>query len=209
MSPFLHFYKQKDGGARIIIGINSGLMDERELKEAFLKGDREGFQKVVSTFSSEMMALSLNIVGNREDAEDVCQEAFLQAFRNSDRFDPKLSLRHWLLTIVCRRSLDLIRKKKRLTGFLNRFKQNFFLSTSAYGGLNREKAKLNGTEIPARAFDGLTVRQKVILTLWAREGLTSEEIAAIIGCRPATARVQLFLARQKIKKWLEKHHECV
>ncbi|MGQ9471830.1 MAG: RNA polymerase sigma factor [Candidatus Aminicenantales bacterium] len=139
-------------------------MKERELKEAFLKGDREGFQKVVSAFSSEMMALSMDIVGNREDAENVCQVAFLQAFRNSDRFDPEQSLRHWLLTIVYRRSLDLIRRK-RLTGLLNRFSQNFYLFASAHGALNQEKAKLNGPEIPARAFNGLTVRQRVILTL--------------------------------------------
>lgn len=184
-------------------------MNERELKEAFLKGDREGFQKVVSAFSSEMMALSLSIVANREDAEDVCQEAFLQAFRHSHRFDPEQSLRHWLLTIVYRRSLDFIRKKKRLASFLNRFKQNFSLSPSPIGALHQEKAELNWTEIPLRAFDGLTVRQRAILTLWASEGLTSQEIAAIIGCRPATVRVHLFLARQKIKKWLEKHHEGV
>lgn len=105
-------------------------MDERELKEIFLQGDREAFQKVVAAYGSQMMSLSLSVVGNREDAEDVCQEAFLQAFRHCGRFDPNQSLRHWLLTIVYRRSLDVIRRKKRQAGFLNRLKQNLFLSSA-------------------------------------------------------------------------------
>lgn len=184
-------------------------MDEKEIKEVFLKGESEAFKKVVEAYGPQMMALSLNMVGNREDAEDICQEAFLQAFRHWDRFDRKQSLRNWLLTIVFRRSLDLVRKKTRFYRFLAKLRDDFlsFRREANFAGLQSTGSSYQ--KIPPQALDGLTPKEKAILTLWAREGYTSEEIAGVIGCRPATARVHLFLARQKIKTWLEKHNESL
>lgn len=53
--------------------------------------------------------------------------------------------------------------------------------------------------------DNLTLSERAALTLWAAEGLNSQEIATILGCRPSTVRVHLYLARRKIKTWLDEN----
>ncbi len=163
----------------------------------------ESLQKVVEQHGPWMMTLAWHILGNREDAEDVCQEAFLQAFRYLGRFDPEKSLRSWLATIVVRRSFDLMRKRKRFRRFLEVFNRQWWPAKQP--GI--KAPSLNNFEpMPCLALDGLSSRERAVLTLWALEGYTSEEIAAVLGCRASTARVHLFLARKKIKAFLEKQN---
>lgn len=181
-------------------------MDEKQIIDLCRQGNEEAFRLIVERYADQMMALAMNLLGNRQDAEDVCQEAFLQAFRHLSRYNPQQSLRHWLLTILYRRSLDLLRKRKRLGCFLTNWKKwlsQSGLKFSALKSTEMDQLESKEGELTGSLLNGLPSRQKAILTLWARDGLTSEEIAAILGCRPSTARVHLYLARKKIKTWLE------
>lgn len=57
-------------------------MDEKQVIAECLKDKTDSFRQIVETYADQMMALALSLLGNRQDAEDVCQEAFVQAFRN-------------------------------------------------------------------------------------------------------------------------------
>ncbi len=72
-----------------------------------------GFDGVVDIYGGQALALAINVLGNRQDAEDVVQESFIQVFRNLGSYDPGRSFKTWLLTIVYRRCLDMLKKKKR------------------------------------------------------------------------------------------------
>jgi RNA polymerase sigma-70 factor (ECF subfamily) len=55
---------------------------------------------MVEAYGALVLSVALNVIGNRQDAEDVCQETFLQVFRRLDRYDRERSFKTWLLTIA-------------------------------------------------------------------------------------------------------------
>ena len=173
-------------------------MNEIETIEACQHGNAEEFRLIVDAYKGPMTALAVNVLGNRQDAEDVCQETFIQAFRHLSRFDRTLSLKTWLFTILYRRCLDVLRKKRRF--------QSFFLRTAFEPPSRRDRgpgAPESG-EISKALLESLTAKERSALALWANEGLNSSEIAGILGCAASTARVYLFNGRRKIKVLLEK-----
>jgi len=179
-------------------------MNEIEAIESCLRGSGEGFRPIVDAYKAPLMALAVNILGNREDAEDACQDAFIQAFRNLSRFDPELSLRNWMYTILYRRCLDRIKKRRRFLAFLN--KEAPKQAAAERTGACR---KPSGPDISQKILNALSAKEKLVLSLWANEDFTAAEIAEVLGCAASTARVTLFNARKKIKTLLEKGHETL
>lgn len=173
-------------------------MSDQELVQACLSGDEDAYQEIMRRYSGKALALALNMLRHREDAEDVCQEAFVKAFVNLERYDPRQDFKNWFYTVLYRRCLDHMRKRKRLYGFMGKLKHEF-LAGEAGGGLNPDRrAGLN-----PRLLQGLSPKQRIALVLWANEGYSGEEIAAVLRCSPSTARVNLYKARRKIKAMLE------
>jgi RNA polymerase sigma-70 factor (ECF subfamily) len=155
----------------------------------------------VESYKGPLTALAVNVLGNRQDAEDACQEAFIQAYRRLDRFDPSLSLKTWLFTILYRRCLDVLRRRRRFRSFFQRA-----AAEAPSGGQERGPEDQRIGEISKTLLDALSAKERLALTLWANEGLNSPEIAGVLGCTPSTARVYLFTGRRKIKTLLEKSH---
>jgi RNA polymerase sigma-70 factor (ECF subfamily) len=175
-------------------------MLENDLIAACLRGDGEEYRKIVDMYKSALMAAALNILGNREDAEDVCQETFVQAYRHLHRFDARLSFKNWLYMILYRRCLDQVKKKRRFQRALERAGKEAPLSAvpaSSNPGRGR---------IAAEMVRHLSPNERTALTLWANEGFTSAEISEVLSCSASTARVYLYSARKKIKSLLEKSH---
>ena len=86
---------------------------EKHCIERVLKGDANAFEHLVHAYEKTVYNLALRTLGNREDAEDVTQEAFLKAYRSLDSFrgDSKFSV--WLYRIVSNLCLDLLRSRQR------------------------------------------------------------------------------------------------
>jgi RNA polymerase sigma-70 factor (ECF subfamily) len=176
-------------------------MDEREIIAGCLKGTAGSYQEMVKAYGSLVLAVALNVLGNREDAEDVVQETFIQVFKSLGRYDPGRSFKTWLLTIVYRRSLDMIRKKRRFSKFAARAKAEPAVAVNNPGLDPGDPEPL-----PSRFLKKLSPRERTALCLWANEGYTAREISAVLGCSASTARVTLFNARRKIKMLLENDH---
>jgi RNA polymerase sigma-70 factor (ECF subfamily) len=172
-------------------------MNENDQIAACLAGRGEEFRGIVDVYQSQAMALAMNILGNREDAEDACQETFIQVYRHLDEYDPGRSFRTWIFMILHRRCLDVIRGKKRFRLFFEKAARASAPEAAVpppsegEGGLGGEVLKT------------LRPKERAALTLWANEGLTSAEIAAVMECAPSTARVILFHARSKVKALIE------
>jgi RNA polymerase sigma-70 factor (ECF subfamily) len=176
-------------------------MGDNELVAACLQGQGEEFRKIVDIYKGPVMALAMNILGNRQDAEDACQETFIQVYRNLGRFDPQKSFRNWIFTILYRRCLDQLKKKRRFQSAFNRAKHEAPRATPP------ETAGAGRRQPLAGEFLGwLNPKERIVLTLWANEGFTAAEISDVLRCSPSTARVYLFNARKKIKSVLERSH---
>lgn len=179
-------------------------MDETAVVAECLAAGPDSCRRLVEAFGPLVTAVAINVLGNREDAEDVCQETFVQVFRNLDRYDRTRSFKTWLLTIVYRRSLDMIRKRRRFKEFAARARYE-----PAVAGAGRTLDAGDPPPLPAKYLDVLSPKERTALCLWANEGYAAASIAEVLRCSPSTARVVLFNARRKIKAILEKSHGLV
>ena len=176
-------------------------MDEREIIDGCLRGSSASSRELVEMYGTLVLSVALNVLGNRQDAEDVCQETFLQVFRRLDRYDRERSFKTWLLTIAYRRSLDMLRKKRRFREFSARAR--FEPAVLERGGNPRPA---DPEPLPSRLLESLSPRERAALCLWANDGYAAKDIAAVLACSASTARVYLFNARRKIKALLENDH---
>lgn len=87
-------------------------MDDREAITRCLAGDKEAFGHLVRRYQAQVMALCLRLSGNREDAADAAQQAFVQAFRHLGQYDKNQPFRPWLMRIAANECISLFRRKK-------------------------------------------------------------------------------------------------
>jgi RNA polymerase sigma-70 factor (ECF subfamily) len=177
-------------------------MDEQAVIRRCLEGDAGSFQQIVAAHESPLMAMAMTILGNRQDAEDIVQETFIQAYRHLASFDSGRNLRSWLCTVLYRRCLNAIKRKKKILGILNRLKAEHVAWAPAHDHGADERSLL-----PAEVFNVLNAKERTVLSLWANEGYTAAEIAAVLGCPAGTARYYLFNVRRKIRSFSERSHE--
>lgn len=176
--------------------------DEKRRIEACLRGEGEEFRLIVTEYQGPLTALAMNMLGNRQDAEDACQETLVRAFLHLDRYDLRLSFRNWLFTILYRQALDMIRRKRRFRSAAERAAADPRLPLYSMP----EESGFEAREFK-RLLDRLSPKERLAAALWAHEGLNAAEIAGVLGCTASTARVYLFNARRKIKALMEKGHE--
>jgi len=173
-------------------------MRESEIIKRCLQGQTEEFEKIVEKNKGKAMALALNILGNREDAEDACQEAFAKAFLSLKRYDPQRDFKNWLYSILYNSCIDRIRRKRRFFYFLS-VRQKDFCSIHD----DEEKGSMLETALLETYLKILKPRERTALVLWATESYTSKEIATVLDCSASTARVHLYKARKKVKSFIE------
>jgi RNA polymerase sigma-70 factor (ECF subfamily) len=176
-------------------------MEEKQLLQSCMEGNVEDFKKVIDKYRGKALALAWNYMGNREDAEDVCQDAFLRAYLNLARFDFNKSFKDWFYTILCNRCKDQLRKRRRFQSYVMSKKEETLERVR-----NVTEESVSSFKIPKSILEKLRPKERISLYLWAHDGYTSEEIAGFLKCSPSTARVYLFKARRKIKSLMEGSH---
>jgi len=150
------------------------------------------------------MGLAMHILGNREDAEDACQDAFIQVFRNLEKYDFRRSFSTWFYSILYKRCLDRLKKRRRLS------RLNLRLKNDPGWALKHEPSRSpEGAILRKNLWERLTSRERLSLYLWAGEGYTSREIAGVLRCSASTARVHVYRARKKIKALMEKENDSL
>jgi RNA polymerase sigma-70 factor (ECF subfamily) len=173
-------------------------MEDNQLLMNCLKGEMEDFKELMDKYRGKSLALAWNILGNREDAEDACQEAFVQVYLNLEKFDFTKNFKDWLFAILSNRCFDQLRKRSRFIKFFKTQKVELHEKMSQ-ANLNPDPSPLFSSKLLQK----LNPKERISVCLWANEGYTSDEIASVLRCSPSTARVHLFKARKKIKTLLE------
>lgn len=151
--------------------------------------------KIYRLYYKPMFHVSLRILGDTMEAEDVMQEAFLVAFRNIGSVDLNVSFGGWLKRIVINRSLDALRKRKPQVELVADFPdeiQSENLSLPEEGPVEEMVEKVR------RALDQLPEKYRIILSLSLFEGYDHDEIGQILGVTPSTSRAQLSRGKQKL-----------
>jgi len=176
---------------------------DRDLVDAARRGDREAFRTLFERYNRRAYALALGVLRQPDDALDVVQDAFIKAHKHLDRFEGSSSFYTWLYRIVMNLAIDQLRKRKRTTELTEEAEE-------AEGGLasrllgNPGRALID-KEIRARidaALTALSDNHRAVLVMRELEGLSYDEMAAVMGCSKGTIMSRLFHARKNMQKQL-------
>lgn len=175
------------------------------LAERARAGDAEAFDRLMVLTQRKVVATAWRMLGNREDARDAAQEAYLRAFKYLDRYDARQDFQGWLHRIVVNVCRDAARRRgSQEVAFET--ERDVELLESVAGSDDTEAGAIRAQEraIVARALATLSHGERAALVLRDLENRPTEEVALILGSRPVTVRSQLCSARAKIKKYCER-----
>lgn len=183
-------------------------MQEEQLVCRLKEKNADAFRYLVEKFGQRVFNTCLNFVRNREDAEELTQDVFVEVHKSVARFRMESSLSTWIYKIAVNKSLEHRRnhrRKKRfaylleLTGFGKRGEVHEGV-TFDHPGVeleNTERAK-----ILYRAIEELPDKQKTAFILCEAEGLSYREIASILETSVASVESLIFRAKRSLRKKL-------
>ncbi|HWI62006.1 MAG TPA: RNA polymerase sigma factor [Symbiobacteriaceae bacterium] len=174
-------------------------MDEREAISRCMAGDREAFAELVRQYQPQVLALCLRMTGSRDDAADVAQQAFIQAYRHLDRYDPDQPFRPWLYKIATNECIAFLRRtKKHQTAPADALEN---VSDPADGAPSivdmaedRERVRTAVAQLPPNY-------RQVVVGYYFQE-LSYQEIARQAGVPVGTVGTLLHRAKQQLRKLL-------
>jgi len=175
---------------------------DSELVQAAKSGNCDAFRTLVELYQGKVFGVALGVLRNPEDARDACQEAFLRAYRQLDRFEEEAAFYTWLYRIVVNACLDELRRRRRGS---SEWVES--LPASQPGPADRCAARELWSQV-TDALARLSVEHRTVLVLRELEGLSYEEIAGVVGCPTGTVMSRLFHARRRMQKLLSVHRRA-
>lgn len=177
--------------------------DDDALLAAAQAGDRDAYGELVRGHMPRALAVAHAVVGNRADAEDVAQEAFVRAFRNLSRFRPGAPFAPWLFRITTNVALDVLKHRRRSREEdLDDSHRARAADDADAGAVANERARRI-----AAAIEALPEMQRLVARFSLIEELGHDEIAAILDISEGTVRSHLSHAKQTLRSKLSDLYE--
>ena len=167
--------------------------------DAILKcreGDRDAFGNLVARYQAEALGHAAAILGNRDDALDAVQEAFIDAFQALGQFDTTRRFYPWLYAILRNRCFKLLANRRRHQADST---DDLEILSPAPGASREELVLLE------RGLTALSAEHREIITLKHLDGLSYEELSARLGIPVGTVMSRLHHARKNLREKLSRH----
>jgi len=163
-------------------------------------GDLTGFEAVMRQHERLVLVTALRLLGNIEDAKDVSQEVFLKLYRNLGKVEASGSLSGWLYRVTVNVCHDLRRRRPDTVAVEDAGE----LASPDADPQQRTAAaeRRRALELSLRL---LSEKERAALVLRDLEGLSTEEVARVLGSSEATVRSQISKARVKVKGFVERY----
>jgi RNA polymerase sigma-70 factor (ECF subfamily) len=183
--------------------------DDSGFIELSIRGDRAAFEVLVRRYQDRLYHTAYRLLGNTDDAQDVVQDAFLNAYQSLHQFKGDARFFTWLYRIAVNSAISLRRRAGRVAG------RRAVLSADLPRGTtveptdesdgSRPDSALERAEDEQRlraALDGLTPDHRAVLVLKEIEGRKYETIADVLGVPVGTVRSRLHRARLELRDLL-------
>ncbi len=177
-----------NGGGRLQSAMDAE--SEKLIIGRVLKGNLEAYGEIVSRYQDRLYWVAYRLLGNREDARDVTQEAFLRAYRRLSTFDRERRFYTWIYRILTNLAIDHLRRRRR-------DRPAPLAEDVAAEGFDPD-AHLLSEELREQVWstlDRLPGHYRAILVLRDVEGLSGKEISERTGAGHATTRWRIHRAR--------------
>lgn len=174
----------------------------REVIEGCKRGDQRSQYQLYQLYSKAMFNVCYRMTNKREEAEDLLQDSFTDAFHNLDKFRYESSFGHWLKRIVVNKCINELKRKKADLSFFD--DMGWFENKSD----EKEEAYGNGLSVAdvKEAMKQLPGGSKMIFSLYLLEGYDHVEIAQILDISESNSKSQYMRAKRKIKDILNTIH---
>jgi RNA polymerase sigma factor (sigma-70 family) len=166
------------------------------LIEQCRRGNTRAQFRLYNQYSKAMYSLAYRMMNNREDAEDMLQEAFIECFRNLGSFRFESTFGAWLKKILINRCLNNLKKNKIDLILYENVPANEYEEETIEVEIQYETDKV------FKAIEKLPDGYRIILTLYLLEGYDHSEISQILGISESTSKSQYSRGKVKLKKIL-------
>lgn len=173
--------------------------EEKDLVIRSRNGDREAFELLVRTYQRMIHALCYRMTGSLDEAEDLVQETFLQAYQHLEGFRAESRFSSWLYRIATNHCLNWRSRQARRRRAYEQWEPP-----------QSVPAKHQLSELVQESLMKLPAKQRAALVLTVYQGMNHAEAARALRCSEATTSWRVFAARRKLKRWLTpclKSHE--
>ena len=161
------------------------------------RGDREAQGELYSMYVNAMFNTARRLLGDEDDARDITQDSFIQAFAKIGSLKNEITFGAWIKRIVINNSINALKKKREVT---NELEENIALSEE------QELFDIDYESIEIKrimgAIDEISEGCRTVLNLYLFEGYDHKEIGQILGITESASKAQYSKAKSKIRKLL-------
>jgi RNA polymerase sigma-70 factor (ECF subfamily) len=177
---------------------------DEELVEAFQRGDRSAFDTLIQRWDRKIQGAIYRVMGSDEEARDLCQEAFLRAFRGLGTFKREARFSSWLYQIALNVCRDRLRRRKGRTQVsLDELEGDPAVIVKGPTALDLvERGDL--ARAVALAMESLPPEQREVVILKEYQGLTFPEIADVLDVPVSTVKTRLYRGLDLLRHRLER-----
>jgi len=182
--------------------------DDSELVKRAKKGDGKAYDELTLLYKEAVFSIIYRMVHNRQEAEDLTQEAFIKAYNSINSFNEEYAFSTWLFKIATNNCIDFFRKRKLKTYSMDQtiqYKDEEIQQEFADTEPTAEKEILSSEKsaIIRNAIDHLPEKYRTAIILRHHEERSYEEIADILSLPLGTVKARIFRAREMLKKGLK------
>jgi len=182
---------------------------ESELVRAAQRGDQGAFGRLVEQNQGKIYSLCCRMTGNPDDAADLTQEAFLNAWRGLGKFGGQSAFSTWLYRLAANACIDFLRREKRRTALSMTLEDGEDEDYQAdlpdeRWAPERELERGETRRALQEGLRALSPEHRQVLLLRETEGLSYQEIAQVLDLEEGTVKSRIARARMALKDYLQK-----
>jgi len=176
-------------------------LEREQLISRAVQGDQEAFSNIVDQYSTLMLRTATMIVGDRDIAEDVVQDALIQAWHHLADLRKAGALRPWLMRIVVNQCISFKRRLARTTTFMRQALSDHETDLIAQAA-DDHKGRMERDWDLAQAIESLPIKQRVVVVLHYYNGMTLPEMAQTLDTSENTLKKRIQAALNNLRRLL-------
>jgi len=185
-----------------LVQITVNTATDIEIIQQILAGNTEMYSLLINTYKNKVFSLAYAIVSNREDAEEIAQDAFVKAFKGLPSFKERSSFSTWMYRIVVNTALNKKKLKKLVT--VDKTDQAIQDKTFVFDSLPYNLKRDDQKKFIKMALNALYEQEKLCLTLFYLNELSVSEIQEITGLSESNIKVLLLRGRKHLYEQLKR-----
>lgn len=173
---------------------------DNSIIERILSGDKSGYRDLANRHKDYAFTVAYKIAGTREDAEEIAQDAFIQAFQALSTFNQEAKFTTWFYRIVFNAALMFKRKNRIQTEDIELSQSAQFVPADTANELKMSEQR----QYIQKALNHLSPDDVTMITLFYLKEQSLEEIAQVVGISAETVKVKLCRARKRLAETMNK-----